>query len=251
MWNLEYLNKIIERTNKRIVQQSQKMIEVKPGKQMPEEDQVTIGSGRQMEIAVLFLDICDYSSWFNDSFESQKVVLAIMNIFMAEMMNIVRDYKGNFEKNTGDGLMAYFGTEDNDPAKCVEAAIEAALTMHYFNDNLLTPYMYRQGAQTALKFRIGIDYGKVTIGKVGVPGGLNSFVAIGTTANIANKLLNIAGPGEIVIGEHVKRYLPSYRQRYCRLVFQNTGFVYILNGSPYLAYRYMGRWKHPSILPFK
>ncbi len=99
MWNTEYLDRIIERTNKRISRLRQKMIEVKPGKQMPKEDQVTIGSGRQMEIAVLFLDICSYSSWFNDSFESQKIVLATMNIFMSEMMNIIRDYEGEFEKN--------------------------------------------------------------------------------------------------------------------------------------------------------
>lgn len=251
MWTADYLKTIIERTNKRINQQNQKMIDVKPGRQMPEEDQVTIGSGRQMEIAVLFLDICNYSAWFNDSYESQKIVLAILNIFMAEMMNIIRDCKGEFEKNTGDGLMAYFGTEEGNPSQCVESAIEAALTMHYFNDNLLTPYMYRQGAQAALKFRIGIDYGKVTIGKVGVPGGLNSFVAIGTTANIANKLLHVADPGDIVIGQHVKNLLPSYRQQYCRLVFQGTGFVYILDGSPYWAYRYTGRWKHPQALPSK
>ena len=248
MWNTEYLDRIIERTNKRISRLRQKMIEVKPGKQMPKEDQVTIGSGRQMEIAVLFLDICSYSSWFNDSFESQKIVLATMNIFMSEMMNIIRDYEGEFEKNTGDGLMAYFGTEEKNPSQCVQSAIEAALTMHYFNDQLLTPYMYKQGAQEGLKFRIGIDYGKVTIAKVGIPGGLNPFVAIGTTANIASKLLRIAGPGEIIVGEHAKDHLPHYEQKYCESTLQSTRFVYVMNGAPYWAYKYTARWIHPQVL---
>jgi len=107
MWNKEYLDKIIDRTNKRISSLNQRLLEVKQGEQMPVEDQVTIGSGRQMEVAILFVDICGYSSWFNDSYDAQKFVLAVMNIFMAEMMNIVRDHKGEFEKKYGrwiDGI---------------------------------------------------------------------------------------------------------------------------------------------------
>jgi len=112
------------------------------------------------------------------------------------------------KKNTGDGLMAYFGCENDKPNDCVTSAIQAGLTMHYFNDHLLTPYIKRQGYNEGVTFRIGIDYGKVTIGRVGIPGGMNSFVAIGTTANIACKLLKVAGPGEIIIGQHVKDKLP-------------------------------------------
>ncbi len=247
MWNKEYLDQIIDRTNKRISTLNQKLLDVKPGEQMPVEDQVTIGSGRQMEVAILFLDICSYSSWFNDSYEAQKFVLTLMNVFMAEMMNIIRDQKGEFEKNTGDGLMAYFGCESNDPTTCVKSAVEAALTMHYFNDHLLTPYLNRQGFAEGIKFRVGIDYGKVTIGRVGIPGGMNSFVAIGTTANIACKLLNVAGPGEIIIGQHVRSQLPTAWLQYCQILLQTTGFVYILNNTPYFAYKYTGRWTHPQI----
>jgi len=246
MWNRSYVDKIIERTAKRLIKLDKRMSEVRPGRQMPEETQVTIGSGRQMEIAVLFLDICNYSRLYNDSYEAQGNVLALMNIFMAEMMNIVRDHKGEFEKNTGDGLMAYFGTETTNPKECVQTAIEASLTMHYFNDNLLKPYLINQGSPMRIDFRIGIDYGKVTIARVGVPGGLSSFVAIGTSANIASKLIRIGHPGEIVIGGHVKIHLPVSWQKFCELVPQFTGFNYIVSGWPYLAYKYNGRWTRPS-----
>lgn len=247
MFDKDYLDKMIERTNKRIGTLNQRLLDVKTGQQMPVEDQVTIGSGRQMEVSVLFLDICSYSSWFNDSFEAQKFVLAIMNIFMAEMMNIVRDRKGEFEKNTGDGLMAYFGCDSNGATDSVKSALESALTMHYFNDHLLTPYLLSNGATQGVSFRVGIDFGKVTIGRVGVPGGLNSFVAIGTTANIACKLLNVASPGEIIIGQHVKDNFPASWQQYCHFLPRATGFNYVLNNAPYWAYRYTGRWKHPQV----
>lgn len=212
---------------------------------MPVEGQVTIGSGRQLKVAILFLDICSYSSWFNDSYDAQKYTLAIMNVFMAEMMNIIRDHKGEFEKNTGDGLMAYFGCESNGAEECVTTALKAALTMHYFNDRLLTPYL-NQYRIDGVRFRIGIDYGKVTIGRVGIPGGMNSFVAIGTTANIACKLLNVAEPGEIIIGAHVRNNLPYLWHQYCHLLPKMTGFAYIRDNIPYWAYRYAGRWKTPQ-----
>lgn len=247
MFNAEYVKKIIDRTNARINNLNQRLLAVTPGRTMPDTNQVTIGSGRQMEVAILFLDICNYTRWFSDSYDAQKAVLAIMNIFMAEMMNIVRDNNGTFEKNTGDGLMAYFGTDTAKPEECVTSAIDAALTMHYFNDNLLSPYLLRQGARETLKFRIGIDYGKITIGRVGVPGGLNSFVAIGTTANIACRLLDIASEGEIAIGSHVKNHLATYRQQYCQLIPENSGFEYIQSGFPYFAYKYTGRWKQPQL----
>ncbi len=71
---------------------------------MPDRDQVTIGSGRRFDLAVLFLDICGFSSRPNWTSEEQGQMLAVMNIFMAEMLNIVRDFGGTYEKNTGDGL---------------------------------------------------------------------------------------------------------------------------------------------------
>lgn len=43
MWNKEYLDQIIERTNKRIAVLQERLMEVSPGRQMPVEDQVTIG----------------------------------------------------------------------------------------------------------------------------------------------------------------------------------------------------------------
>jgi len=35
-------------------------------------------------------------------------MLRVLNLFFTEMIRIVEDYGGAVEKNTGDGLMAYF-----------------------------------------------------------------------------------------------------------------------------------------------
>ena len=64
---------------------------------------------------------------------------------MGEMLTVVRDCGGTFEKNTGDGLMAYFGEGARSTAEVVEPAVEAAITMHYLNDNLLNYFLNKTG----------------------------------------------------------------------------------------------------------
>jgi len=46
-----------------------------------------------------------------------------MNVFMSEMITLVRDFDGRFEKNTGDGLMAYFGEGAKTDAERVKPAV--------------------------------------------------------------------------------------------------------------------------------
>src|SRR5262249_47658364 len=150
-----------------------------------------------------------FSARKNWTEEEQKQVMVIMNVFMAEMINIVRDYGGTFEKNTGDGLMAYFGEDGRDDAEVVRPAVEAAAVMHYVNDQLLNPWFQQVRNIDPIKFRIGIDIGPVTIARVGLRGNESSIVAVGTPANIACKLMNLIPAGGICIGDEVYRALPS------------------------------------------
>jgi adenylate cyclase len=96
-------------------------------------------------------------------------MLGIMNVFMAEMLSIVSDFEGTYEKNTGDGLMAYFGQERATAADRVRPAVEAAVIMHYVNDHLISPWLTNQRLKP-VTFRIGIDHGPVTIARVGIRG---------------------------------------------------------------------------------
>jgi len=211
---------------------------------MPDRDDVTIGSGRRFTVAVLFLDICGFSARPNWLPEEQKAVLVVMNIFMAEMLSVINDFGGTYEKNTGDGLMAYFGEGEKTSPERVKPAVEAAVVMHYVNDHLISPWFTKQNIEP-VRFRIGIDCGPVTIGRVGIHGQNNSLVAIGTTANIANKLLNRIPNGGICIGDEVKNNLPNNWTSTCRQCDQSSGFVYVLNQAPYLAWELNYRLSPP------
>lgn len=212
---------------------------------MPDLDQVTIGSGKQFWLSVLFLDIVEFSRRPSGTFEEQKSVLATLNIFMAEMLNIVRDFGGTFEKNTGDGLMAYFGTEGGTEDDKVASAVFASTVMHYVNDNLLTPRLISLELP-AVHFRIGIDFGPVTIGRVGIRGNENAFVAIGATANIAHKIMRLIPEGGICVGNDVYLHLPSGWNTACQVISQPTGFVYVKTQEPYKAHLLTHRLMTPG-----
>jgi class 3 adenylate cyclase len=214
---------------------------------MPDAEQITIGSGRRFDrLAVLFLDICAFSSRKNWTAEEQKQVMVLMNIFMAEMISIVRDFGGTFEKNTGDGLMAYFGEDGSSAVDVVRSAVEAAVVMHYVNDHLIGPWLQQQKRIDPVRFRIGIDIGPVTIAHVGIPrGNESSVVAVGTTANIACKLMNQIPDGGICIGDEVRQALPPNWATTCVKCEQNSGFVYTATLQPYAAWELNHRLSPP------
>lgn len=242
----DYLARIVARANKRIAALSGRANDIKDGRTSPDASQVSIGSGRRYTLAILFLDICSFTSWPSSSHREQELVLAVLNVFMAEMMNVVRDYDGIFEKNTGDGLMAYFGTDASSELESVRAAVDCAVVMHYINDNLITPWCCKAKIWP-VRFRIGIDFGDVTVARVGVAGGLNSFVVIGTSANIACRLLDKVSAGEICIGNEVFCRLPKNWIYSCSPLTPDTGFEYVHSQAPYPIWKLSYRPSHPVL----
>jgi adenylate cyclase len=245
-WTKRYREEIVARGNRRIEGLDDRMNGITDGRVMPDRDDITIGSGKHFNLSVLFLDICNFSSRPNWTNEEQISVLRIMNVFMAEMLSIVKDFSGTFEKNTGDGLMAYFGEGGISTAERVKAAVEAATVMHFFNDQLCTPWLKKENVPP-LHFRIGIDDGPVTIARVGIGGESSSRVAIGTPANIACKLMNLIPNGGVCIGDVVYQNLPNGWAGSCQSSARNSGFIYVKSQQPYLAWELNYRLTEPMV----
>lgn len=183
------------------------LLPIRAGRTIPDDDDLLIGDAKRLKLAVLFLDICKFSRIPNDEPVEQDNVLKLLNLFMAEMLQVVKMHGGEFEKNTGDGLMAYFGEEPE--AEITKRAVDAAVTMHCYNDQVISPKLEAMGLEK-VRFRVGIETGTVTIANVGIHGGRHrSLVAIGTTANVACKLMTLIPDGGIVIGNYTKSLLPE------------------------------------------
>jgi adenylate cyclase len=210
---------------------------------VPEDDALSIGDGRRLWMAVMFIDICDFTGRNMETASEQDLTLRILNIFFTEMIRISEEYGGNVEKNTGDGLLVYFNDDEgNPPESGPKRAVACALTMAAALEHLINPIVVASKAPP-LAVRTSIDYGVVTIARIGAPRRFNANAAIGATANFAAKVLRLAKPGDIVIGESAKAKLPiDWQTRFTTPVPESTGWSYRTNNAPYVLYRYTGRW---------
>jgi class 3 adenylate cyclase len=94
-----------------------------------------------------------------------------------------------------------------------------------------------------ITYRISIDYGSVTVARLGAARRFNANGAIGATANFAAKMLAKAEPGEIVLGASAREQLPiNWQTLYTQLAIVETGWVYRATERAYPLYRYTGRW---------
>src|SRR5258708_23687244 len=91
-WTKNYHQQIVDRLAKRLNLLKERLDAVVKGRVVPDVDDLAIGSGRQCRLAIMFLDICDFSGRPNWQPAEQKEVLALMNLFMAEMIIMVRDF---------------------------------------------------------------------------------------------------------------------------------------------------------------
>ena len=233
---MERLQRVLDGINER-------PLAATPGRVIPQPDDLAIGTGRQLRAAVLFTDISGFSSRPSGTGNEQQALLNVLNFYFSEMIRVCEEYGGTVEKNTGDGLMAYFEDNAGDPPESgCKRSIAAALTMLYVTQNAINPVLLNSNV-APIEFRVGIDYGPVTIAQLGAARRFGGLVAIGATANIASKMLNEASPGDIFIGEDVHKNLPHHWGQYSQLAKYITGWCYVASGLHYSFYKYTGRWK--------
>jgi adenylate cyclase len=213
------------------------------GRVVPDDDSLAIGEGRRLRMAVMFLDISGFSQRRSETEQEQDLMLRVLNLFFTEMIKIAEEYGGTVEKNTGDGLMAYFEDGAGDPPeKGTKRSVACGLTMIAANEYLIRPIILATGVPE-ISFRISIDYGFVTVARLGPARRFNANVAIGTTANFAAKMLAKASAGEIVLGASARNELPpEWQVLHTELVDIQTGWIYSMSGAPYPLYRFTGRW---------
>lgn len=214
-----------------------------PGRLVPDDGSLAIGDGRRLKMAIVFIDICGFSSRRMETMEEQEIMLKVLNLFFSEMIKISEEYGGNVEKNTGDGLMIYFNDGEGNPIESgAKRALSCALTMLATTEFLINPILVASSVEK-IDFRVSIDYGEVTIAKIGSPRRFSANTAIGSTANFASKMMRHAGRNEIVIGASVREKLPQdWQLNFTSPIAEPTGWSYIATGAPYVLYKYTGRW---------
>jgi adenylate cyclase len=211
---------------------------IDPGRVAPREGDLSIGKGRRLNMAILFLDICGFSGRLSETEEEQELVLKALNLFFPEMIRVAEKCGGTIEKHTGDGLLVWF--EDafvGNADRGTERALKTAIEMIERNRQFVSPALKSRGIEE-ITFRVAIDYGPVTIASLGSPKRFRANVVIGTKANIACKLLKLANGGDIVLGDVARQELPATYQIRLSPITSDTGWEYRLSKAKYPAWVY-------------
>jgi class 3 adenylate cyclase/tetratricopeptide (TPR) repeat protein len=121
----------------------------------------------------------------------------VMARYFEEMHGVIARHGGTVEKFIGDAVMAVFGiprVHEDDAMRAVRAADEMRRALAALNDRFAADWGVR------IDVRTGVNTGEVVVGSVGQ----GSFVT-GSPVNLAARLEQTAGPGEILLGPDTYR----------------------------------------------
>jgi len=144
------------------------------------------------EISYVFADLRGFTA-FIDGAEPEDVE-SVLRDYQGTMGAIVAEYEGTLDRFAGDGILIFF----NDPLPIPEPGKRAAamaLRMRTVFEPLRERWL-KLGYDLALG--IGIAQGFATLGAFGFEGRLD-YSAIGGVVNLASRLSDEAGSGQILI----------------------------------------------------
>ncbi|MDQ2649280.1 MAG: adenylate/guanylate cyclase domain-containing protein [Actinomycetota bacterium] len=143
-------------------------------------------------IAVVFCDLRGFTSFTNSS--EPDDVLEVLDAFFQVVGRALDAHGATVGPFQGDGVMAYF----NDPVPCDDPATTAVTMMVELRAPLdaLCAAWAERGFQ--LGYGCGIAYGYATLGTVGFEG-RSDYTPLGNVVNIAARLADEAGWGEILL----------------------------------------------------
>jgi class 3 adenylate cyclase/tetratricopeptide (TPR) repeat protein len=131
-----------------------------------------------------------------------EAVRRIIGRFFEEAQTVLEHHGGKVEKFIGDAVMAVFGIpqlHEDDALRAVRAAAELRARLAGLNEE----FERDRGVQIAI--RTGVNTGEVVTGDADQ----GHAFATGDAVNVAARLEQAAGPGEILIGDATRRLLPE------------------------------------------
>lgn len=155
--------------------------------------------GVNQVVTVLFADIRGFTALSER--ENPERVVALLNRYFSAMSEVIFAHGGTLDKYIGDGLMALFGAPATTPVDAVNAAKAAAAMQKRVAT--LSAELAAEGFP-AVSVGIGLHTGEATVGYIGSEK-RSEYTAIGDTVNLAARLEQNAGGGEILITEATAR----------------------------------------------
>lgn len=145
---------------------------------------------RRGHVCVLFADISGFTHLVETV--DPETVYDVVRPLMDALIAVVHEYEGEIQQVLGDGFMAVFGLRRpraDDVTRAVQAGLVAVST-----GGPGTPHP---------PVHVGIEYGEVLVTPAWGPAGYGVW---GRAVNIAKRLCDTAGAGEICLGPAAYRH---------------------------------------------
>ena len=118
--------------------------------------------GEKRRATILMADLRGFTS-LSERLAAEDVV-AMINIYLETMTEIIQKYQGTIDEFIGDGILVIFGApilRPDDPQRAVACAVEMQLAMTSVNER------NRQAGYPEVALGIGINTGEVVMGNIG------------------------------------------------------------------------------------
>jgi len=162
---------------------------------LSDPSQIALG-GRQREVSIVFADIRGFSTFSEGT--SPEDLVDLLNQHLALVAQAVLQEEGTLDKYVGDSVLAVFNAPLPQPDHSLRA-VRAALAMQ----QAIAKHHQSLG-RPGFSFGIGINVGNAVVGNIGTPQMMN-YTVIGDAVNLAKRLQENAGPGQILLSAEMYR----------------------------------------------
>ena len=152
--------------------------------QQTDGGEVPLGGSRH-DLAVLFTDIRGFTS-YSEKREPEEVI-SMLNRYLGFQADIVQECKGSVDKFVGDEMMALFIGEH-----ALDHVVDCA-------QRIMRRVEQEQASDPApLHIGVGINCGPAILGNMGAQNRMD-YTAIGASVNLGARMMQVAGPGQILM----------------------------------------------------
>ena len=159
--------------------------------------------GERKHVTVLFSDLSGYTA-MSEKLDPEEVKEIVGRIF-GQIKSVIAKYEGFIEKFAGDAVMAIFGvpqSHEDDPVRAIKAARE----IHELVANL-SPEL-EEKIKRPLSMHSGVNTGLAVTGEINPE--LGTHGVSGDALNLASRLSDQAGAGEILVGYNTYHRAEGY-----------------------------------------
>ena len=190
----------------------------------------------KINLVTMFVDI-SHSTEMSISLPERKFVL-LVQCFAQEVSIAAIDYGGYVFKYEGDGVIVIFPAEHDEVKACKNAlnCSKAILEVIKVSNNVFSAYELPE-----ISVRIGMTYGHGLVVLYGNDPEKAYIDMIGSSISLASKIVSIADPNQILVGEYFYSIIHPSKSIYCsnftEVSLNPTKWKYLSRSDPHSRFR--------------